>query len=246
MNKQINDEVKKHCISEAPREACGLIACDLKSGIVKVFPCKNSARDKLNKFKISTEDFLKCRSNYGSIISTYHSHCNPELGSKIGFSTKDVEICNECMIPFLLYTHPEGEFSFLEPEGYQSQEIIGRPYIRGFWDCYTLCRDYYRNKGIYLNYYFPPKDDAINDYDHFESNFKKEGFREIPFKEAAEGDLFLFRVGKSKTINHASIFLGGVKILSHSFGSKASVKEVDGRLMKYLHIIVRYESLNNG
>ena len=247
MNKEIKEKVREHAQSEAPREACGLIACDMKTGKVTVFPCENAAQDKLKKFHITTEEFLECRKAYGEIITVYHSHVNPELGGRVGFSHEDVEMCNECLIPFLLYSMPEDSFEFLEPEGYKPKDIVGRPFIRGFWDCYTACRDYYKVKhGVNLRYYFPPEDDALDDYDHFEDNFEKEGFSRIDFADAKKGDAMLFKIGKSKTINHAAIFLGGSRILHHGVGSKACVIDMDHRLMKYSYIVVRHRDINHG
>jgi len=239
MNKYIKDQVREHCLSAVPQEACGLVACNYVTGAVTVYPCENKAVDKLTQFEVDLKDFVYCREKYGEIIAVYHSHSSPDFGRGVGFSPQDIDQCNECLTPFLLYTHPEDEFLYLEPEGYQRKPLVGRPFVRGLWDCYTICRDYYRQGGLELGYYFPPEDDALDGYDHFEANFEKEGFKEIPFSEAKKGDALLFKVGKSETINHAGIFLGGKSILHQPIKGISCIIDIDHRLMKYHHMVVR-------
>lgn len=249
MNKQINNTIREITKNEYPRESCGGIYVNKKNSKYEVVQCENIAQDKIRSFEINEKTYYVENANiYGKPVVLFHSHCysRAKENPNEGFSEQDIKLCNEMQIPFLLHVWPDDEFYYLEPEDYQHEKLTGRPFIRGFWDCYCGLRDFFKEHGVNISYYFPPADDALNDYDLFEKNFKKEGFYKIEPSEAKYGDVFMFKVGKSKTVNHVAVFLGGSKIFHHPFNSESVICDMDDRLMKYSFMVVRHKDFKNG
>jgi cell wall-associated NlpC family hydrolase len=138
--------------------------------------------------------------------------------------------------------------------------LIGRPFIHGVYDCYSLIRDFYRTNAY----------SAISDYHGVSSillpeqprdfgwwdsrngdgtvtvpktlytdNFKAAGFRQITLEEMRPGDVFLAQVMAPVT-NHGGVYLGRGEIIHHLRG-RLSKTDVAGRWLNYVTHCLRYE-----
>ncbi|MDA5609465.1 Mov34/MPN/PAD-1 family protein, partial [Pasteurella multocida] len=95
------------------------------------------AEDKENHFEISADDFLKAN-QYDGIVALVHSH--PD--GKPFLSAMDRQTQMFSNLDFWLVCHDEvHEFPVIQP-------LIGRDFLHGKTDCYTLFRDFYRLAGI--------------------------------------------------------------------------------------------------
>lgn len=93
--------------------------------------------------------------------------------------------------------------------------LVGRPFRHGVTDCYQIIHDAYSDIfGIELPHY--PRDWKwwLSGETLYSDNFRSAGFCEIEPSEVLPGDLLFFCM-KSKTPNHAAVWLGEDLILHH-------------------------------
>lgn len=239
MNQYIKELVKKHALKENPNECCGFV-CVNYLGQVTVLKCENTARNKTGRFCIDPKMNLEAE-KLGHIAAFYHSHCDtlirPELEK---FSKEDLDISYECCIPALLYSHPQDAWKYYDPDTYKPAKLIGRPFVWGIWDCYSLVRDYYKmNRKVKLGYYFPPVHESISGDFGYEQYLKNENFKEVNISDLKKDDVILFKI-KSDFINHSAIYLGGNEFLHQPINKISSVSMLDERYLKYIQKTVRY------
>ena len=119
---------------------------------------------------------------------------------------------------------------------------MGREFVFGVVDCYTLVRDWYeREYNICLKDY----DRRDKFWDRGESlymdNFANEGFRKISVDQVQRGDLILMNL-VSPLPNHAAIYLGDQQILHHVQGRLSSRDIFGGYYYKSTACALRHES----
>ena len=239
MNEYIKSKVKEHALKEFPNECCGFI-CVNYVGEVTVLPCENKAYNKKSRFVIDTNMYYEA-AKLGHIAAFYHSHADefvrPENDK---FSTADIDISNESGIPALLYVLPQDTWHVHIPDSYEHYKLIGRPFVWGIWDCYSVVRDFYRETYNWnLGFYFPPKTyDRHTDFG-YEKNFSKEGFEPIPLDELQYGDAILFKMAGSDHINHSAVYLGGNKVLHQPINKTSNELILDERYLKYVSLTLR-------
>lgn len=242
-------EFQMEAIRRFPEEACGFV---VKKGRKQVFmPCKNSAPQPLDHFRISDDEYARC-ADAGEILAVWHSHPNktnqPSESDKVG--------CEDLEVPWFINgitKDDEGEFHMtetflLEPTGYQL-EYLGRPYHYGLIDCYSLLVDWYkREKGVQLdklrwtrNTRFWELDDPV-----MESVFESIGFEKIHNAEPEIGDVFLMQCG-GVVANHVAIYIGDDMILHHCEGRLSSRSIYGGYWHKHTVAHLRHEThVNEG
>lgn len=103
-------------------------------------------------------------------------------------------------------------------------ELLGKPYISGVYDCYTLVqRYYYQNYGIKL--YTVPYSPLWWETEPrlYIDNFKDAGFYEVRESELEVGDMILIRIF-GDVATHSAVYLGNDQIMHH-MGNRLSVIE---------------------
>ena len=118
---------------------------------------------------------------------------------------------------------------------------MGREYVFGIHDCWSLIRDYFETLNIKLRDWdrpINPQDFCDNPY--FENCFEKTGFRELkPNESLKENDCILFSLN-STGLNHIGVLLKNQMILHHIEG-RVSSKDFYGEwLMKCTGKRIRY------
>ena len=178
----------------------------------KYFPCQNIAETPDEHFVLSGWNDVE---DQGEVIAIVHSHpkTNPEP------STADRVACEKSELPY-----------------------VGREFVFGVVDCYTLVRDWYaREYGIQLRDY----DRRDKFWDRGENlyldNFAAEGFSKIPLEEVQRGDLILMNL-VSPLPNHAAIYLGDQQVLHHVQGRLSSRDVYGGYYGKSTACALRHES----
>lgn len=206
MNKETEDLIIAHMISEYPKEACGLL---LENG--GYFPCEN-VRGSGEEFKISGEQWADAE-ELSPIVGVVHSH--PDWVPVA--SEADRVMCEATGIPWHIYTvrgGPEGPYfdgsATITPGGYVSP-LVGRSFHYGVLDCYTLVRDYYRREfDIDLGDYDCPEDWWNTGGDFYRELLPKAGMVQLeglPSEiELQEGDVILMMI-KAPVPNHAAVYL---------------------------------------
>lgn len=212
------EQIFAHADAEAPRECCGLL---ITAGKKQVYiPCKNEAVGSEN-FQLSAADFAAAE-DQGKVLAVVHSHPNaaptPSMADRVS--------CEATGLPWLIVGGERSKF-WLEPKGYKAP-LLGRPFVHGVLDCYSLVRDWYdQERGQFLadierrDMWW---DGGQNLYiDHF----AEWGFVELSEREEMHpGDIFLMQI-RASVPNHAAIYLGDGVILHHLY-DRLSARTVYG------------------
>lgn len=216
INKNAVESIKKHALEAYPNECCGLIV----NGVYH--PCTNAAEDPLNDFKIPKNEYLSLY-NQGVVEAVIHSHTHslhrPENEHQIDPRTpskNDMVSQKNTAIPWgIVSTEGETVTPIVWLGDSLNNPLIGRKFIHGINDCYSLIRDYYNQK---FNIVLP---DYPRDYLWWEGagnlyvdNFANAGFETIEWQEMQPGDVLLINI-LAKVPNHAAIYCGEDKILHH-------------------------------
>ncbi len=238
MNTEIKAKVKEHALKDAPNEACGFVCVNFL-GEVTVLPCENMARNKVGRFVIDPKKNLEAEKT-GHIAAFYHSHAGEFLDERSNkLSIEDLDISYEAGIPALLYVHPHDQFHFSVPSTYVPAPLLGRPFVWGVWDCYTLVRDHFKLKGIQMGSYMPPENATTHSDFGYEQKILNENFREVPLEEIRPDDVILLKI-KSDFINHCLVYLGGNDFVHQSLNKISSKGFLDDRYQKYIAKVMRH------
>lgn len=125
-------------------------------------------------------------------------------------------------------------------------QYLGRPFVFGVTDCYTLVRDFYKNEfGIELTNYARYDgwwNDGLNLY---VDNIRKEGFFLLQQgEELRYGDVILMCLS-SPVPSHAAIYVGNNKVLHHVQNRLSRVDDYRGMFRNFTASIWRHESLRD-
>ena len=235
MNTTLKERIKKHAHEVAPEECCGIVYIQDKNLLIK--KCQNVTKESKNEdFEIDDTDFIDCH-NKGEIIGIYHSH--PESAA---FSEEDIFRAEEICLPFYLYAIKEDKFAIYYPSEYLPS-YIGRPFIFGVNDCYTLVREYYRREfQTGLGDYDADFDYASKEVSNFEINWEKEGFcLKTNYTDIKKGDVLVFKINKSFP-QHIGVYLGKNEFLHHPLNSQSRIELLDGLWAKSLVGYLRHQN----
>mgnify|MGYP001258345900 CR=1 FL=1 len=229
---ELRAEILQHAKAEDPRECCGLVA--VVKGRQRYFPCRNIAQTPDEHFVLDGWNEVEDK---GEVVAVVHSHpkTNPAP------STADQVACEKSELPWFIVNPKTEGWGYCEPKGFELP-YVGREFVHGVVDCYTLVRDWYaREYGIQLRDY----DRRDQWWDHGENlyveNFQKEGFRKIPVRDVRQGDLILMNL-VSPVPNHAAIYVGDQKVLHHVQGRLSSRDVYGGYYGKSTACALRHES----
>ncbi|SFU44057.1 C40 family peptidase [Xenorhabdus koppenhoeferi] len=234
ITKKLTEVIFEHVKAEYPQEACGVI-CQ-KSRIMKYFPCKNLAQNPTERFELSPEDYANAE-DWGVLIAIVHSHCGE------GVTTQPSEIdrlqCDVTGLPWIIASWPEGDIRTIQPRG--ERDLIGRPFMLGHADCWSLIMDYYGQKhGIQLNNYSVDCHWWEEGENRYMDNWQKEGFVEIE-GEPREGDVVIMQV-QADVPNHAGVLVNGM-LLHHLYGQLSQIVPYSDYWRDRTVMIVRKKAL---
>ena len=212
MRKKILEAIREHVAAEYPREACGFV---IQSGRKQEYvPCRNIHEEPTEHFTISSED-KRAAEKIGAILMVIHSH--PDVPQLIP-SERDRVQCDYWGVEWGIMSWPDGDFCTFSPR--VDRELVGRRWVLGFADCWTLIMDYYRQEhGLTLNNWSVDYEWWLDGKEsRYDDNWQAEGFVEVPADEMREGDMIMMQI-QAPVTNHAAIYLGNNIILHHNFGN---------------------------
>ncbi len=205
-------EILQQAKDEFPRESCGLVA--VVKGRRRYFPCRNIAETPDEHFVLDGWNEIEDK---GEVVAVVHSHpkTNPAP------SPADRVACEKSGLPWFIVNPSTEGWGYCEPEGFELP-YVGREFVFGVVDCYSLCRDWYaREWGLQLKDYDRQDKFWERGENLYLDNFASEGFRKIPVEELQPGDALLMQL-VSPLPNHAAIYLGDSQILHHVQGRLSS------------------------
>ncbi len=236
-NPEIGQAAKDHALAVYPEESVGAIVSGFNGADVSYYPLVNVSETPERAFEIGERP----RTPMHAII---HSHT---LDPSIAPSRVDMASQQAMGIPWGIVgcngdtatgIHWFGDEVPIAP-------LLGRQFVSGFHDCWSLVRDVYRSQfGIVLqniprdeDWY---KSDPPSDLLSYERIIET-GFVPIDYRDAREGDVILGKVGRAGVVNHCGLLIGNGLVL-HQLEGRNSRKEPVGPWMRFVRFVVRHKS----
>jgi len=202
------DAALKHAKEQDPKESVGVLI--VIKGKEQYYPCNNLSTYSQQCFILDPEDYVKADA-LGEITAIVHSHpITPPSPSQA-----DVVSCEQSGLKWHIVNPKTETWGYCEPTGYKPP-LIGRQWVWGVTDCWSLVRDYYKEEHNIqlLDYQRPITPQDFLDNPLFEQYAERTGFKELNKDEKLQkGDVLLMSI-LHPTLNHVAIFLGD-EILHH-------------------------------
>lgn len=194
----------EHAKRSAPREACALLI--EAQGEPFYWRCENVSGEPdmaIPAFKdmVNAEDS-------GRLLGFVHSH----PAGPTTLSPLDLKGSAAMQLPWWVVNPSDGTWTRYDPP---TRELLGRQFVLGVDDCWSLCRDWYRRERAL------DLPDFTRGPGFWESGFEphldhmdEAGFQVVAFDSLRAGDTLLFKLA-ARTITHSAIYLGDGVMLHH-------------------------------
>lgn len=225
----VDNAARAHALAEYPKESCGVV-----SGEVYI-PLPNVALEPLEGFELPPTALR----DHGLVEAIIHSHCAPRHRREP--SADDMQNQIETGIPVygIVWTDGQvaqpplwfGDFLLDEP-------LIGREFVHGVRDCYSLIRSFYWQERQIKLKEFPRGMDWWKTGDLYRDGFPQAGFHSIDAEDVQPGDVLLMQI-RERVAHHAAVFLPDGLLLHHLPG-RLSRREPAGQWRKYITDYLRH------
>lgn len=234
LSAQLKTDILQHAKEADPKEACGLI--HVIKGRRRYYRCSNIAATPDEHFVLAPEDYAVAE-DMGEIVAIVHSHPT----SRPDPSPADRISCNNTGLPWVIVNPKTEQWGYCEPTDFELP-YVGREFVFGVVDCYSLVRDWYKRElGLELDD-FPRRDRFWERGENlYLDSYKSQDFRQVSFTELQYGDAILMQLG-AELPNHAAIYLGDQQILHHVQGRLSSRDVYGGYYVKSTAMVLRHES----
>ena len=230
--KYLHKDIWTHAIDEWPYECCGLIVKDKYVPLKNVHPINQKSN-----FKINKGIYFKALLTHG-IQAVIHSHVNhSHLSSTDMIQQKAQGI--PWGVAFIDHNGRRNGIHFWG-EGVEKPDLIGRIFVHGLYDCYSLICDWYEKNFKKIQLPFVPRDygwwgleDLVN------KHFKESGFIEIDKDSTLQpGDILFFKM-EYDYLSHAMIYVGEDKLMHHPLKSLSSYLNVHHPFIRRVNNVYR-------
>ncbi|RYE97098.1 MAG: hypothetical protein EOO77_39705 [Oxalobacteraceae bacterium] len=226
---EAQEAARQHAIDEYPNESCGLIQNDT------YFRCKNVHGNPTQHFRIDPRTMAAAHKR-GYVQAIIHSH----PGGPFFPSESDMQGQLDSKIAWGITISGHDSASKLIMWGGDTipAPLIGRVFIHGIQDCYSLARDYYKMK-LDIDLLDMAREDNWWTSETANKNFYANYYDRVGFvkvDEPQEHDLILMKIIGS-VANHVAVYTGGDTLIHHLAG-RLSCEEVG--VMRWSKFIVGY------
>lgn len=232
------DAFTAHALREYPREACGVIAGG------QYVPCTNTADQPLRDFKLAAKELAEVKVKFGKVEAILHSHpYHPKepLDHPMEWpSGHDLHSWIASRKPWgIAACDGEGISRIVWLDDKDRDPLVGREFIWGKNDCYSLVRDWFKQERKVNLPNFPRDwkfwEQGTNLYD---DNFEQAGFVEVRPSEVRPGDCCLMRI-RSSVACHAAVITDTDEILHHLMHRQSGYDNLH-KWMRQITRFVRY------
>jgi proteasome lid subunit RPN8/RPN11 len=198
-----------------PQECCGLLVQG------RYMRCRNIARQPEQGFAIHPKEYARIQPD-----GVVHSHPDADALPTL----TDLAGMRASALPWVIIGLPHGKEG--NPQiclhRAAAQSLIGRRFIHGVSDCYSIIRDWYQCcRQITLPDFIREDRWWLNGENLYAQHFAEAGFIEHQVDaELQPGDVLLMRIG-AQVVNHGAVYLGEGKILHHLY-NRLSCEELYG------------------
>lgn len=244
------ESAKRHAKAVYPSESCGIVFRG------EYVPCDNIASEPEKDFEISPKVYASYVAK-GGVEAVIHSH----PGGPLYPTANDMlhQVATNVPWGIIPILEEDGIFRVGDPimwgDGVPKTNLLGRQFLHGVHDCYSLIRDTFAlgkdalaEQGVTEKWpYEPrdlpevPRDDAwwSDGKDLYVDGLAKNGFRIIQPNEARAGDGFLMKI-RSDKLNHGGVLVTD-DIILHHLPMRASRREPVGVWGRSADLWVRHE-----
>lgn len=259
LRQAIREHAAEAYAKQPPEECCGFVATDGKRQ--RVFRSPNLAADPSRDFATCENVWRAVEDSGWEVIAGYHSHVNmPPVPSPA-----DKTVSERFKMPYVIVGWPTDAWDVYMPSGWRA-ELLGRPFVHGILDCYTLARDYFDMKcGIALpnydredSWWFPlvetedgrrvrtdgPGRVIGPPLDLYMEKFSEAGF--IAVDDPRMHDALIIQTARSPVANHCAVYLGDGLIMHHVQDRVSAIEPYvahRGNYARGTRLIVRHSSL---
>lgn len=233
-------QIFQHAKEVYPHECCGVVT--QKGRAQKYHRITNASKEPESEFILDSNEYADVLfelAHNESIVYVVHSHTGD--GATTRPSSADICSCNECEIPYVIVSIPEGDMRILEPS---TMPLIGRPWGLGSFDCWGLVMEFHKKYGAKLNDYrvnYPWWEKQYNE-NIYDDNWIKEGFEPVKTSDIPIGSMIMMQV-QSEVTNHAGIYIGNNRFIHHLYGKMSSVDIYSDYWRERTVRIVRHKDL---
>ncbi|QIG66674.1 tail assembly protein K [Rhizobium phage RHph_TM16] len=245
---------KQHALSKFPNEACGFF---LKGN--KFFPVENVSPEPRSNFVFNMDDYPDLEES--DIEGFVHSHTAGPETNKDGTLVKadgspsrlDMEGQIASDIPWGI--SEVDETSCGNPVWWGDmlprRPLIGRVFLHGVNDCYSLIRDWYALQGIHFEdvprsiaWWKETNEDGTPKHDLYEQLFESRGFKRVYREDGVfkKGDVFICKLHSPHVRNHGGVFISDDEFIHHA-ADQLSMRQLGAIWKSRLDFFVRHKDL---
>lgn len=234
------DSIIQHASSSPGKEVCGFVI--LSDDLIPYTEESINENPKPeDSFSISPAKFLNNKLSK-NILGIYHSHTKHSE-----FPSEHDKIASEATgVPYLIYSLVTKKFFLYYPESYEPTNLLGRPYVKGFYECTCILKDYFisnLNNNITTwneNYWLPESDQEAN---KLLLNILNDNLIELNKKDNIQKhDIIVFELREGKRF-HVGIYLGNDYFVHQPMHGLSSNQLFDERWQSKVKHVYRHHSL---
>lgn len=231
MRKHIVSAIMTHAEAEYPKECCGLI---VQNGRRQQYQrCRNVAPLPTEQFSLHPED-LAAAEDSGTVVAVVHSH--PDATTQP--SQLDQAQCDLSQLPWVIVSWPESDIRTIMPlKGLKP--LLGRPFVHGAWDCYTIVRDWYQLERDIVLPNFERADGWWNRGENLYMRHYGEAGFEAATGDLQVGDVIIMQVQADEP-NHAGVFIGEGLMMHHMYGQLSNRVPYGGYWLERTITVLRH------